>query len=162
MSISAIIEPFRQLPGWMQGCWIAWVIAGVLLFVMSVNATAERAKPTGKILAPQPSERVARTIDVSGTVADLPPGYTVWLAIRVGTLWWPKEPRVVPSGTTWSATVSEGGNPPDGRFAILLLLANRGATEELQEWFKRSDYAGLQQGAIPGIAVLDQVAVQLR
>lgn len=161
MKISDAFEALGHLPRWIQACWFVWLVAGAFLLIVSVNVGAQR-KPTGRILAPQQNEQVARTVDVSGSVENLPPGYTLWLAVRIGDLWWPKEPKVFPSGSKWSGTLSEGGNPPQGRFTILLLLANRGASEEIDKWLKRGDYAGLRRDVMNGIEVLDEVNVRLR
>ena len=155
------VPTISRFPGWLQACWVAWTVAGIVLFVLSVNVVAQKL-PVGKIEGPQQGQAVTRTFQVNGIISDLPQGHSLWLAIQVGDLIWPKEPKITPTAAKWFATISEGGSPPNGRFSVVLLATSPSATTELEKWFRRGDFAGISKHKIPGMTALDEVPLKLQ
>lgn len=107
------------------------------------------------IETPQTNDTVGRNIVVDGKLAGIPDGSHVWVATRIGDLYWPKEPEV-PIGPAFDVTVVEGGQPPDGEFSIVLLLVDAQRHQEIEEWINDGEGSGLRLGE--GMQVLDSVA----
>lgn len=101
----------------------------------------------GKINIPGDNASVSRHFLAEGTVADLPAGQYLFLAVEIGGLMWPKGKAQV-TNTTWTCEVHEGGSPPDGRFTLSLFLVGGSGYEEINAWLERGkmtgDYPGLQ------------------
>ncbi len=166
MKVGDWVPMLARLPVWVQVCWVVWVFFGVFLFVWSANALAQK-KPQGKILNPLTDQVVTRSFEVNGTVAHLPRGHTLWLAVQIGDLVWPKEPKISQSDTEkWIASISEGGTPAEGRFSLVLIAADGSATVKLDEWFRqgrRGGHAGIPINALDdGMKILDSVQLRLR
>ena len=115
--------------------------------------------PSGKILSPGSNQRVSRTFTVEGTLAGIPPGRHVWLTVRAGNLLWPKETEISSSEAEWTREVIEGGNPPDGKLSLILLMVDSAGNQEIKDWFERGrrgeGYPGLV--GISGSVQLDAV-----
>ena len=102
--------------------------------------------PRGRINQPGNRALVPRRFQAQGTVASVPAGQHLLLAVAVGGLLWPKG-KVQVDGTSWSAEVYEGGNPPGGNFALSLYLVSSQGYDEIAAWIERGrltgDYPGL-------------------
>ena len=80
------------------------------------------------ILEPGDETAVERAFSARGTVAKAR-GCYVWLAVQVGALYWPKEPRLETASGQWERTVFEGGDPPGRRFVLVLMAVTREASK---------------------------------
>lgn len=154
-------KTFPDFPFWLQLSWVAWASAGIILFAVSANVAAQKP-PVGKIEMPPQGQAVPRTFQASGSISNLPKGHSLWLAVLVGDLLWPREPKITPTAGKWFSTVSEGGNPPGGRFSVVLLATTPSATADLEKWFKRGDFSGIPRHKIRGMLVLDEVPLALQ
>jgi hypothetical protein len=103
----------------------------------------------GSFTEPAPHEAVDRTIRCSGVVTGLQPGLTLWLAVEVGGLVWPKETRVLPDDTNaWSVPIFEDGVTE--QFAVSLYVADARADRRIKEWLEAGRRAG-KYSELPGI-----------
>ena len=61
-------------------------------------------KVTGSISNPQPDETVRRTFKCSGVVTGMQPGLSLWLAVEVGDLVWPRvcTPTISDARSDWA------------------------------------------------------------
>jgi hypothetical protein len=82
--------------------------------------------------------------------------------VEVGGLMWPKGEVQVQDGS-WSASVYEGGAPPQGRFILSLYLVGKRVYSQIAAWLERGqatgDYPGL--GRIRDGLKLDSVRLRL-
>jgi hypothetical protein len=118
--------------------------------------------PQGRIHYPQNRDLVPRHFRAEGTVDRLPAGQHLLLVVEVGGLMWPKG-EVQVSNTSWASEVYEGGNPPDGNFALSLYLVSSKGYDEIATWLERGkltgDYPGL--GQIKGGIKLHSIKLHL-
>ena len=98
-------------------------------------------KVTGSISNPQPDEEVRRTFKCSGVVTGMQAGLSLWLAVEVGDLVWPKESKVAPDqDNKWSATVFEDGATET--FAIALFVADSKVDRRIGKWLEAGRSSG--------------------
>lgn len=98
-------------------------------------------KVTGSINDPQPNETVRRTFKCSGVVTGMQPGLSLWLAVEVGDLVWPKEGNVVPDqDNQWSTTVFEDGATET--FAVALFVADSKVDRRIGKWLEAGRSTG--------------------
>lgn len=146
--------------------WTLVVIAAlapILAAVISVYDPGERsasgvscALPAGTqaaacIDAPANGGEVSRAFNVAGKTSNIPAGSHLWVATQMGNLVWPKEPEV-PTGPVFNVTVVEGGNPPDGKFSIVLLLVTDEGQQMIATWLAGS-------GGLPGLSLTEHSGV---
>lgn len=103
--------------------------------------------PRACIDTPRTGESVEREFLVTGKLADVPDDSHVWLATQVGNFYWPKEPEV-PIGSVFSVEVSEGGNPPNGRFSLALLVVDDQTQSDIEEWIANGEGLGRPFGDV--------------
>jgi uncharacterized protein DUF4407/FHA domain-containing protein len=120
-----------------------------------VTLPCERSsRPCGRILSPVSRERVPRAFTVDGVLAKVPPNRHVWLAVQIGNLLWVKEPGIPVTDRRWSQEVVEAGNPPNGKFALVLLMVDPAGDQQIRRWL-RGTPTGLR--SIRGSTKLDVV-----
>jgi hypothetical protein len=124
--------------------------------------------PSAAILEPVDGARVERSFEAAGTL-NLPPssGQYAWVAVEVEngtTLVWPKAEL---HGSQWRTVIDEGGNPPGGRFRLVVIQIQRPARDRIFAWFeagrRTGRYPGLDLGSdLGGATVLTGINLQLR
>jgi hypothetical protein len=125
-----------------------------------VTSTLTTPPSVGRISSPKSGQHVDRTIAVEGTLSRIPSGHHAWIAVQIGDLLFPKE-RVIPStDQRWTVDIVEGGNPPNGRFSVILLMVDGAGNQRIMDWLGQADYSGLR--SIPGSVRLDVVNLVLR
>ena len=150
---------FPRLSGWVRAHWVALFVVGIILLVLGIHLIPQ--KPTvGKIEKPHYNQDVPCLIYVQGTINHFSKGHSLWLAVQKGELFWPKLPKIIPTKSKWKSTLFENGTPPCGRFSIVLLSTTPSANDELEKWINDGDYSGIPIHKIPGIVVLDDVAIR--
>lgn len=114
--------------------------------------------PTGSIESPVEGSRVAREFAVSGALSHIPGDEHVWIAVQVGNILYPKEPEIA-SADHFSEQIVEGGNPPGGRFSVVLLRVEPEGQSTIESWLSalRRDEDPPGMRTIPGAQVLDAV-----
>jgi hypothetical protein len=74
-------------------------------------------------------------------VTGMQPGLSLWLAVEVGDLVWPKESKVAPDqDNKWSATVFEDGATET--FAIALFVADSKVDKRIGKWLEAGRSTG--------------------
>lgn len=134
-------------------------IAPILAAVIAMYDSDERSAPGASCVLPTGTQPVAcidtpanggevsRAFNVAGKTSNIPAGSHLWVATQMGNLVWPKEPEV-PTGPVFNVTVVEGGNPPDGKFSIVLLLVTDEGQQMIAMWL--NGVAGL-----PGLSLTE-------
>jgi hypothetical protein len=137
----------------------AWIIAitGLAAFVAgyglrsavqnSALATPPCVLPSGSGAAicldtPTTGEQVGRYFTVAGKLANVAADSHVWVATEVGNLVFPKAPEV-PIGAAFNVMVVEGGNPPGGKFSIVVLLVSNEGERVIHAWLSKPGQPGL-------------------
>jgi hypothetical protein len=120
-------------------------------------------KILARIFEPVEGEIVERAFKARGTIAEAR-GCYVWLAVRWGGLYWPKEPVIDTRSAQWEMMVFEGGEPPSGRFSLTLIAVTREANGRFGRWFTDGKRSGYYPGMpLPvGSRILDQKSLRLR
>lgn len=152
--------------------FVSLVASSLAVFAVDVATTAPQAADSpqagpealrGSIQSPPEGARVARVFTVQGTVAGEP--RHLWLAVRIGDLYWPKEPELVATNGKWTGEVREGGNPPNGRFEVVLLDVPQATSAAFAEWLRRGhlarSYPGIPAADVTGAKILDRRSYQL-
>jgi hypothetical protein len=124
----------------------------------SARQTDAFDKVKGTIKDPIPGQLVRPTFHCSGTVSGMDSALSLWLAVEVGGLVWPKESRVVvDQDGTWSVTVFEDGAASE--FAVGLFLGDSAVDGWILKWLQRGRRTGNYQECkgIPGARRLDRV-----
>lgn len=103
-------------------------------------------KPQGQINFPEDGDVVSRSFRAKGSIDKLPSGSHLYLAVEVEGLVWPK---VEVAGTPWSGEVYEGGEPPEGRFDLVLYLIEDEGHRRIMAWLENGkrtgDYPGFRE-----------------
>lgn len=85
-----------------------------------------------------------------GTLSDIPDDQQVWLAVQVGNLLYPKE-RGIPAGDEhWLRQSIEAGEPPGGKFSVVLLRVGPEGQRQIEGWLAR----GERGGGFPGLPAI--------
>lgn len=89
-----------------------------------------KMKIKGKILLPAEGSVVETQFTASGTFQGT--ARHLWLVVKVGNLYWPKEPEVKPDQGQWTSTVNEGGDPGI-KFELILVDVSDAASQMFQK-----------------------------
>jgi hypothetical protein len=142
------------------------VFAGGIATTAAQTATSAHAVPEalrGSIQSPPDDARVPRSFAVEGTVTGKP--RHLWLAVRIGDLYWPREPQLAPTNGKWAGEVREGGNPPNGRFEVVLIDVPQATSAAFAEWLRKGhlarSYPGIRAVDVEGAKILDRRSYQL-
>jgi len=111
---------------------------------------------TGQILHPLDGSIVGSRFKVSGTLGDVAEGWHVWIAVKRGNLFWPKEPEIEPDENgNWEMIAYEGGSP--GELQVSLLLVDEPGHKRILDWFADSN----STGRFPGLSLNELDAKEL-
>ena len=133
---------------------VGTILAALIPWLLSRKASARNEtydKVIGSITEPQPDQTVGRTFQCSGIVTGMQPGLSLWLAVEVGGLVWPKESKVwVDKDNRWSVTVFEDGATEV--FSAALFVADAGADKHISGWLETGRRTGTysELRGIPG------------
>lgn len=108
-----------------------------------IEVQGNAAQNGGTITHPNSGAEVGSQFLARGSVT-LENRETAWLAVRVGGLYWPKEPSITESGV-WQRTIYEGGTP--GRKALALVIVDDELNDVILQWFE----TGHRTGSYPGL-----------
>nr|VFJ96732.1 MAG: hypothetical protein BECKLFY1418A_GA0070994_106215 [Candidatus Kentron sp. LFY] len=97
----------------------------------------------GIITAPTESTTVGAEFEAQGAVT-LQSNQIAWLAVRIGELYWPKEPAIISSGH-WTRRIFEGGS--QGEKLLVLLIVDKTTNRQIENWFESSR----RTGSFPGM-----------
>lgn len=131
------------------------VFAGEILWPMThVNNTPAA---TGRIVSPRENDKVGKFVKVKGELSGIPTGHSVWLAVKIGLLLWPKD-EISPSEGTWKATF-DGGGGQGKEFGLALIMVGPDGERKIRKWFENGPEAGYPGLArIKGSVPLDAVS----
>src|SRR5262245_42054927 len=115
-------------------------------------------KVTGSITEPKPEQAVGRTFQCSGIVTGLQPGLSLWLAVEVGALVWPRESKIsLEKDNKWSVTVFEDG--ASETFSLALYVADAAVDKRISKWLETGRRTGTypELKGIPGARRLARI-----
>jgi hypothetical protein len=119
-----------------------------LLVVCRKNRAFFSSLLAGRFLAPKSGEQVTQEFTVEGSLAAIPSGHHVWVAVQIGDLLWPK--TEVPAQTQhWTCPIHEGGAPGES-FSLALLMVDATANDQILGWLDN----GQRTGNYPGISTV--------
>jgi hypothetical protein len=133
---------------------IGTILAALIPWLLTRKASARNEtydKVTGSITDPQPDQIVGRTFQCSGIVTGMQPGLSLWLAVEVGGLVWPKESKVgIDKDNRWSVTIFEDGTAEV--FSVALFVADAGVDKRISGWLETGRRTGTysELRGIPG------------
>ena len=142
-------------------CWPKIVVLFCLALVLISWPLAALAQE-GRITSPQNGDQVEGVYEARGTIKDLPADNTLWLAVRKGKNFWPKDKALVVGGSSWAAQVDESGTRPGGSYSLVLLSVDQKGQAGILDWFRVHEVDQVWSafvGEIPGATVLDMVDV---
>ncbi len=142
---------------------IFWSIALVAIIIGLVVVVFNWNIPQGRIISPQDGDSVSRAFTVEGTTRDIPRDKHLWVVVQVSNRLFPKEPEIPRVDRHWNQDIFEGGNPPGGKFSIILMMVDSRGNDEIEAWLdkvRRNESApGLTK--ITGSSKLDAVTLTL-
>jgi hypothetical protein len=112
----------------------------LVLMVLSGNSSTAM----GSIASPKEDEKVGNYVKVTGELSGIPSGHSVWLAVKIGLLLWPKD-EILPSEGTWTSAFDEGGDPGK-KFGLALIMVGPNGNRQIRQWLEdgpRVGYPGL-------------------
>lgn len=111
------------------------------------GAADQRAlrRVTGTFSTPNNSDRVARDFVCSGTATNFSPRISLWLAVSVDGLFWPKARLAVAQDGTWSVPIHEGGT--SAHFAVVLIAVTAASDAAFHTWLADCQ----RSGSFPGV-----------
>lgn len=108
------------------------IILAAVITTWGVPLTSRSAQ--GQIESPKDGEIVSRAFRAKGTLSDIPTEKHVWIVVKIGNLLFPKEPELQASDQHWVEEFHEGGDPPNGKFSIILMMVGPRGNEEIKTW----------------------------
>jgi hypothetical protein len=131
-------------------------------FFIASHATVAFAVE-GSILVPKNGDQVDGGYDVKGTVKDLPDGCVLWIAVRKGKNFWPKDKAFIVGGKNWTANVDESATQPGGSYSLVLFSVDSKGQTEISDWYRINEEQHKWPaivGGIKGATALDSVDVR--
>lgn len=132
---------------------LAFVIFGLAGSAAAQSQGWERPAPgllTASISFPTEGARPGSRFNVTGNLSGSP--HNLWLVVKNGDLYWPKEPKVVISGSTWKGVVNEEGSSADGTYEVVLIDVSDELSKSFEVWLKqghiKNHYPGLSESAL--------------
>lgn len=111
---------------------ILLMVAGISIYVITLNPA-----PQGKIISPLDGESVSRDFTVEGTLKNIPAEKHAWTVVQINNRLYPKEPEIPLVDQHWLQDVSEGGNPPSGKFSVILIVVGPQGNKEIKTWLNK-------------------------
>ena len=106
---------------------------------------AESVSATGRIIIPSNGEKVLSVFDYEIELRNPNQIKYYYLANRIGGLYWPKVRINLKSGVfTYKGESSEDGNPPAGRFSVVLFEIDKTMHENIVNWMNGTSFPGIQ------------------
>ena len=103
-------------------------------------------KSRGRIVLPREGEAVTMEFSFEVEILRSTPECHYYLVNEVGGLYWPKyEINPGPNDGKIIGQIIEAGNPPGGRFHLVLIEVNENGHQKLREWFKGKNHFGIQR-----------------
>lgn len=115
-----------------------------------------RSSAAGRIHSPEDGQRVPRQVTVTGELSGIPSNRSVWIAVEIGALLWPKV-EISATEESWTRTLEEE-SASDAPYGLVLLMVNRGANRRIRRWLSdgpRYGFPGFPD--IQGSVSLDSV-----
>lgn len=118
-------------------------------------------KAAGRFTTPANSATVSSAFICSGTATSPSPRISLWLAISVDGLFWPKTQVAVADDGTWSAPICEAGTSTC--FAVVLLAVTSSSSAKFSRWLTDCQKTGSFPGLFlpSGTRQLASITVQL-
>ncbi|MCH9647312.1 MAG: hypothetical protein K0U98_03675 [Deltaproteobacteria bacterium] len=137
-------------------------IVAVFFVAYFLAAALAAAEVEGKITSPANGGDVSAVYEVSGTVAGLEKSQELWVVVRKGKNFWPKDKAFVVGGAEWSATVDESATKSGRPYSLVLLAVGFKGQAEIADWYARGDETDWWPalGEIKESVALDQVDVR--
>ena len=109
------------------------------------QSVAESVTATGRIIFPSNGEKVSSVFDYEVELQNPDETKYYYIANRIGGLYWPKVRINLKSGVTnYKGESSEGGNPPAGRFSVVLFEIDKAMHENIVRWMNSGSFPGIQ------------------
>ena len=96
--------------------------------------------PAGRILSPHENDRVPSPFPVNVELQGIPEDHHVWVAIKIGNLFWPKK-EIARNARSWNEKIEEGGDPGK-RFTVVLFMVPNDGHREIESWFDNATQSG--------------------
>lgn len=118
----------RLIVSFRKGLFAALAVMVVVHF--EVNA----AEVEGRIDSPSDGEKVAGVYEAKGSVRNLSYGLKLWIVVRKGKNFWPKDEAFVVGGKKWTATVDESATKPGRPYSLVLFSVGPSGQTQIADW----------------------------
>ena len=137
----------------------AFIETIVVIILTVIVSRVSKAECTVTIATPAPNTEVGSTVDVSGSVSDIPAGDKMWVFAHMSGLgvWWPQGGGAAAGygDKEWKIAAYIGEPRDIGRnFEITTRVVEPMDNGKLEQWVRETS----QSGRYPGIAMPNSVA----
>jgi len=140
------------------------VLLSLTLFLI-VSHAAMAFAAEGCILVPKDGDQVDGVYEAKGTIKELPAGNELWIAVRKGKNFWPKDKAFIVGGEKWTGNVDESATRPGGSYSLVLFSVDSKGQTEISDWYRineeRHSWPAMV-GGIGGATALDMVDVRCK
>ena len=145
-----------------------WISRGfavaLILSVVGCPGTPGPVAPSRKVTIEKPKDdgEIRHETSIQGTYSSIPDGYQIWVVVSIGGRFYPSAKADLLQNGTWTATAWVGSGPDEDigkTFGILAVLADPGASGELDKYIQAKEWTGLDR--LPaGAEICDRVTVK--
>lgn len=131
-SIENTIKEVNAMNRLIVPAWKRLLVA--LVVILSVHLEVNAAEVEGSIDNPSDGAKVAGVYEVKGTVRNLPSGHKLWVVVRKGKNFWPKDEAFVIGGKKWTASVDESATKPGRPYSLVLFSVGPSGQTQIADW----------------------------
>jgi len=105
-----------------------------LIVILVVQFEVNAAEVEGSINSPSDGDKVAGVYEAKGSVRNLPSGHKLWVVVRKGKNFWPKDEAFIVGGKKWNANVDESATKPGRPYSLVLFSVGPSGQTQIADW----------------------------
>lgn len=110
-----------------------------LVIIIVAHFEVNAAEVEGSIDSPSDGDKVAGVYEAKGSVSNLPSGHKLWVVVRKGKNFWPKDEAFVVGGKKWTANVDESATKPGRPYSLVLFSVGPSGQTQIADWKRISE-----------------------
>jgi hypothetical protein len=130
------------------------VVGGIILYFI-LKGIEQGIKSSGysikkfdkikvEIINPKENDKVERNFICQGRVT-CDDRQILWVFFEISNKYWAKAKIDIMPDKTFTASVSEGGDPTDGKFKVAVYAVSRKANSDIEDWIQAGKNNGTQK-----------------
>lgn len=107
-----------------------------LIIILVIHCEVYATDVEGSIDNPSDGNQVSGVYEAEGSVNNLPTGHKLWVVVRKGKNFWPKEEAFVIGGKKWTASVDESATKPGRPYSLVLFSVGPKGQTQIADWWR--------------------------